>query len=499
MGTRRHERGKMAWKLRQLLLHGLPEETSLHGGAVDPRCVYLPAAHMKALRPETMVVVGMRGAGKSFWWSALQDQRVRSLIARLDPHADTEKAVVFLGFGERPEPGSYPDRDTLGKLLRENMDPRVIWRTVVAQKVAPRGHVLRDLGRWEDRVRWVHAHPEEVAQMLGEEDRRREKEKQWLLVLFDALDRSASEWHDMYGLIRGLLEAVLELRPYRRLRAKCFLRSDQLDERRVADFPDASKVLSSIVELSWTKTDLYGLLWHYLGNASYEAADDFRRFSEKRCELTWERLEIGGAAIWRVSSYGQDVEKAQRILFHELAGEWMGRDRRRGFPYTWIPGHLADGSGRVSPRSFLAALRAAAEDTEKRYGEYRRALHYESIKRGVQVASRIRVTELREDYPWVDLLMEPLRGLVVPCRFDDVVERWKKERVLERVSERVEAEEERLPPAHLSEGFEGVRRDLEELGIFVRMNDGRVNIPDVFRVGYGLGRKGGVRPVGKAQ
>jgi hypothetical protein len=40
-----------------------------------------------------------------------------------------------------------------------------------------------------------------------------------------------------------------------------------------------------------------------------------------------------------------------------------------------------------------------------------------------------------------------------------------------------------------------VRKDLEVLGIFLRMSDGRVNVPDVFRVGCGLGRRGGVRPV----
>ena len=38
------------------------------------------------------------------------------------------------------------------------------------------------------------------------------------------------------------------------------------------------------------------------------------------------------------------------------------------------------------------------------------------------------------------------------------------------------------------------RDDLEALSIFQRLLDGRVNIPDVFRVGYGLGRRGGVKP-----
>ena len=40
-----------------------------------------------------------------------------------------------------------------------------------------------------------------------------------------------------------------------------------------------------------------------------------------------------------------------------------------------------------------------------------------------------------------------------------------------------------------------VREALESLGIFLRMRDGLVHIPDVFRVGYGLGRRGGVKSI----
>lgn len=53
----------------------------------------------------------------------------------------------------------------------------------------------------------------------------------------------------------------------------------------------------------------------------------------------------------------------------------------------------------------------------------------------------------------------------------------------------------KLPPRHVEQGPDGVRTDLESLGVFMRLHDGRVNIPDVFRVGYGLGRRGGVRPI----
>ena len=61
----------------------------------------------------------------------------------------------------------------------------------------------------------------------------------------------------------------------------------------------------------------------------------------------------------------------------------MGTNRRRGKTYTWLPNHLADAKGQVSPRSFLIAVREAQRETLTR--GHREVLHWEGIKRGVQM------------------------------------------------------------------------------------------------------------------
>ena len=83
----------------------------------------------------------------------------------------------------------------------------------------------------------------------------------------------------------------------------------------------------------------------------------------------------------------------------------------------------------------------------------------------------------------------------MPCPFREVESHWTNRQTLARLREEVEHGDVKLPPRRLDEGAEGVRADLESLSIFQRVYDGRVNIPDVFRVGYGLGRRGGVRRV----
>lgn len=97
--------------------------------------------------------------------------------------------------------------------------------------------------------------------------------------------------------------------------------------------------------------------------------------------------------------------------------------------------------------------------------------------------------------------------LLVPFAFEELEERWRCEGTLDRIREKQQAEvgsghvepDQQQPwllPAHLDDGVAGVRDDLETLGVFRRMRDGRIDVPDVYRLGFRLKRKGGIRPAG---
>ena len=301
-----------------------------------------------------------------------------------------------------------------------------------ARQLAEDDHPLRQRKSWRDRATHVDEHPETIERLFYDRDAELDQSGVQSLLLFDAPDRCADDWAVMYRLIRGLMQHALDMRSYRRLRVKMFLRSDQVDEARMADFPDASKVLWSAVELNWPRRDLYGLLWHYLANGPDGGA--FRTFLWNG---NWKSATVGEQRLFTVPRGLVNDEDLQRQRFHVIVGSWMGTDRRRGFPYTWIPNHLGDTERKVSPRSFLAALRTAAEDTADRHRDHRHALHYSSVNRGVQQASQIRVRELREDCPRVNRLLEPLAGMVVPCDFRSVSRRWQDKRILDRLKYQV--------------------------------------------------------------
>ncbi|MCG8554179.1 MAG: hypothetical protein MJD61_02650 [Proteobacteria bacterium] len=445
--------------LREAMTSSIPEVPSQFSD-VERRFVYVPGTHRRALEPNAMLVVGARGAGKSFWWHALQVSSTRDEVLG-------QKTDVSVGFGEAPSP-EWPNKDELDQLLKAEQKPRLIWKTVVFCKLEPERSILAK--EWPERVSWVTENPSAVARVLREFDQDLASKGRSHLVLFDALDRTADDHEQRTALLRGLLELVLEFRPYASLRAKVFVRPDMLSDPQVRTFTDASKVVASAVRLDWRPVDLYALLFRYMGNADKsEAARAFRG-------LTGHASDIAGE--WHVPARLRDDEFEQQRVFTSLAGPYMGTNRRRGKTYTWVPNHLADALQRVSPRSFLAAMRAASTHS----APSTHPLHWKGLQEGVRVASNYRVQEIEEDLPWAHAAMEILSDLVVPCAVSKITSAWRRGQLLEQGL--------RSAPQSLEE----VLRELKEMGIFARLPDGRINIPDVYRVGFRLRRKGGLKP-----
>ncbi|WP_322487098.1 hypothetical protein [Chloroflexus sp.] len=89
--------------------------------------------------------------------------------------------------------------------------------------------------------------------------------------------------------------------------------------------------------------------------------------------------------------------------------------------------------------------------------------------------------------------MEPLRGLSVPypCPIETMIARWQ-----ERFPNGpVDLGGNYLPPLWTDDGWSGIKNHLRHLGIFAFTSDNRVNMPDIYRIGFGLGRRGWVKPI----
>ena len=483
-----------AVQLRAALIDSLPAVDQ--AGSADtrhPAFTFVPPSHAKALDIDSSVVEGIRGSGKSFWWAHLASDAHRRYIETAFPDirlGGTFDAVQ--AFGAQSISTQAPSQDVLTALLK-TYPARVIWRAVLAHS-AGFGAPFSEATKWSERVKWVAEQPEEFDELLRAKDLELEAKGRTLVVLFDALDRLADDWTSIRPLARALLQLALDVRSTRRIRFKVFLRPDMLQDREIIGFPDASKLLARKAELRWQRADLYALMYQCAGNAA-QGGDSFR---QAVADVTGQAF-TSSAEGWFLPRALRTDEKLQERLFERLASNAMASGPsgyKRGKPYTWLVNHLVDGLGQVSPRSYCEAVRHAAQITPS---ETQTALHFRAIQAGVQAASKIRVTEVTtEDYPWIELVMQPLRGkLSVPCAADEFQRLWEKDRTIEQLRDQLAQSSlgVKLPPQSLSLGTVGLLEDLQALGLIERLRDQRIQMPDVYRIGFGFGRRGGVKPL----
>lgn len=481
-------------EMRQALLEALPDydQTSATPARI-PKFTYVPPSHARALDPEITIVEGMRGAGKSHWWAALNAADHRSYLASVFPETRISNSIeISQGYGVNLSPSDWPGKDSLALLIKD-YEPRHIWQAVLAVHANFPAPFPRSLGKWSDMVKWVSEHAEDYDNLLYQVDQELARNQKVRLVLFDGLDRLANDWQGIRPLARALLQLALDLRSSRALRLKLFVRPDMLQDREIRAFSDFSKLLAKKIVLAWRRVDLYALLFHCLGNADMNGKM-FRENCERMFGGKWLRNEESDA--WLVPNDLRTDETLQREVFHAMAGTAMGQGSRRGFPYTWLPNHLIDGRDQVSPRSFVAALRHAVQKDDTP-ADWPYALHYKAIQAGVQEASQIRVNEItQEDYPWVESLMQPLKGnITVPCEPKDIIQIWQANNTIENLQGNQTTVDVKLLPPHLEDQEQGVLQDIEDLGVIQRMSDGRIQMPDVYRIAFGFGRRGGVKPL----
>lgn len=457
--------------------------------------IYTPAGHEATLDPERPLVVGSRGVGKSFWSAVLLDSEARAHIATRYPRLALNRCQVALGFAGVDTDTLHlaPSREMLDELIgRDGHPPERVWRAVIQGVVTRQlvGEMPARLAGPEGLAAWVAADVERAQLALREADEQLFRDGRRLMIVFDALDRVGERWPDVRARIQALLRVALAMRPYRAIKLKIFLRADQADDRAIVAFADASKLLGARVDLLWERADLYGLLFTLLLKEPDAAADVARLIHDAT------GIDMAGAVDLPPELMG--AEAKQEVLFTALEGRYMGNDARRGKTYTWLYNHLADAFGRVSPRTFLEALRQAARYP---HPDPAMVLHPRGLQAGIQGASELRLHQLKDDYGWIEPVLEPLADLNVPCAESALMERWEQAATLHAIGADVSAETVlamrqpvELADAPTDQRHAALLKALMRLGVAERRADNRINVPDIYRVAAKLLRRGGVKP-----
>jgi hypothetical protein len=463
------------------------EEGAAHQPGRPPEIseIFAPQEHAAALDPERSLVVGNRGVGKTFWSSALVDDTARNHLAKLKVYArlgleNVEAASGYDGGYSGPVAIS---RDVIDAAQKAGAKPRRIWEAVLLRHLAPRvGH--RFDGDIKRQALWLQQNAEESEKILRQVDNYFVQRGKRFLIAFDALDTLGVSWSEVHPRLQGLIEFSRLAKSLRAIKPKIFLRVDQAEDRDLWTSPDASKLYNERVRLSWGQYSLYELLLFHLTGAS-KAKSAFSVLTGR----SW--------------SPGLFSEEDHRRAFTEIAGAYMGGGEKRGNTYDWVTNHLADADSETTPRAFLVTLKAAAENHPTgRPG----VIDHLDIQVGVVRASESRIRELEEDYWWIRTAFQPLEGISVPCLPNDFDDRWREAETVQNIRASA-ANEKRLPPLAFEVARIGLgtterentdekrlRTSLEIIGVLEPRSNGKINVPDIFRIAARIKRRGGVKP-----
>lgn len=334
---------------------------------------------------------------------------------------------------------------------------------------------LRRISKW---ISIIRDHQEDIECFYDDVDAYLQETNDWIFFIYDSLDRICPKYADWFPFIRALLAFWFNhLHRWKRLKCKIFLRSDLYESDKLA-FPDSSKLKANILVLEWDTVSLYRLLLKKMANAS----------NKEMLEYLWGTPELISEASDDALGY-IPTEKATIIktFVNRMIGEYMGKDAKKGVSYSWVPNHLQDTHGVLSPRSFLKCFSVAAgrmcdKPADVAILEADRILSPSMIQGAVQAVSEDRVAELEEEYPWLSRLKKALRGTTMLMDKSEFISRihmdlWDDEA------------RETLPASTP----EGIFEMLEKLGIVFIARDGRVNVPEIYLHGFGMKRKGGLR------
>jgi hypothetical protein len=493
---------QQAAALRTELL-GIAQNWQADGKPSRASDLFFPSAHVRALALDRPLVIGMRGAGKSFWSEVLTDATLRPAITH---SVKGYERVVHVG-AIRWDQGSafstkLPDSTVLATALHDGMEPRVLWLALILNELRSpcdqRG-ITVDLPAvsegWARLLGWARDHSDEVRRTFEQLNSALTLENQVVLVLMDALDLMAAKLAQSVDCLRGLLQLLLDARQLKGLRFKVFLREDMTHMPSVLSFPDASKLMNEAVHLHWSREDIYALHWNKLAQES----PLLRRVIENNFGPAEPVQDSGYRHPILIQSPPEEAPLAN--LLKVLAPPYMGSNVRKGHVYSWWYKHLSDGKGRASPRTFAASLREALNASNKTTSTS--VLVPAGIEHGVRVASEVRVKELGEDYFWVGTALAAFNDRLTPISVQEIYGVWNGVGVAGSPTPRLIRDQcvgkEVFVPwdesDRLTTPSQKLRDTLVELGILIlRDEDTRLDMPDIYRLGYRIRKRGGVSP-----
>lgn len=467
---------------------------------------FLPLrSYSKLADSKVFLITGGRGTGKSELFHMLTSEGgLEHILSESDRRRYTKlkKSSFLVGYKSRGrESKNFPGKTIFDKYakLQDNEPITCLWAgllcgvllknylhdkkfeniaiTFLGQEQIER--LTNDICMPENWLEWMSTNLEKWEVFLDRIDDYFAENEEQVFITYDELDRICSEYKDLFLYIRSLLSFWFNHNNrWENLKTKIFLRSD-LYNSKALHFVDSSKMRAYHLKLQWDSLSLYRLLVKRLANSGNKLAENYL---ESIPSLLSDKKQ---GALGYIPG---DSEDAFKLFVEKIIGKYMGKDPKRGFSYSWVPNHIQDANGEVSPRPFLKCFVFAAaqlcehsSELEKLSGD--NLISPSRLQGALAEVSKDRVKELIEDeYKWLETLTQKLNGKSMLMERSELLkylspDGWPKD------------ERDTLPGTTPDELLDA----LENLGIFIETEDERINTPELYLHGFGLKRRGGIK------
>lgn len=458
----------------------------------------------KLAEDRTFLITGGRGAGKTELFRILTSCHGLNFIVnendkkRYQNIQNTEFIIGYIATGEAAK--QFPIQSICSRWIegKSALEINAFWLGLVCSVMIKKYHDIPEIKDLIDQYlnselqnvmlmgssqlsKWwmLVLNQEEVCvSFLDEVDSYFQRVDKHVYITYDELDKICSNYKDLFGFIRGLLNFwFIYNNRFTNIKAKIFLRSD-LYNSNALQFVDASKMRAYHLELKWDTISLYRLLVKRIANSGSEIT---RKYLDEIPELLLESKE-------EIGCLPCDSEQVLRRFTDKLIGKYMGKTPKKGNSYAWVPNHIQDANGELAPRPFLKCFAFAATEMMERHDALNdlkedHLLLPTYLQGALASVSEDRVRELtREEYQWLTDLIIRLKNKTMLMDKEEFLgyldpDLWPKEKRQE------------LPGKTNQEIYDV----LLTLGIIMETSDKRINVPEIYLYGFGLKRKGGIR------
>jgi hypothetical protein len=456
--------------------------------------LYPVPEHLRALEPDVVLIVGDRGAGKSQLKDVLVSPPLREALIRRAPRIriPSGEARWLEGWplGSRG-PDSRSWRAFAGAATQDEMvDAWLAFLIRCLAESLPASEAKQTLASTDpldvrSLVTGFAANHRLHIGALDQLDAELEASDRWMFVAYDELDTVVSEdWKALGQVVRGLVSMwAAYARRWRRIRPKVFLRTDFYRHNREIAGADVIKLSANRVDLTWSDKNLYGVLVKRILNRDTSLFEHFRSAiaTEPKMDPALGRMPVLSTA--------QDA----RPFVTRLAGEYMGKNNKKGETFKWLLDHLRDGTERLSPRVLLWLVEEAARgETDDMRARGSQLIAHVAIRRALDRVSDAFVAQAAtNELKWMSGLRRCLAlERQVPWNRKQLDGLLRNGFGISWGSDEGGAGTANVRPP--GETVDEVRDNLVELGILRERGDKTFDVPDLYLHGLGLIRKGGV-------